>query len=523
MTVVSDNEPPEAPGCKARPSASDSLATASAAGLYPLDKRIPLSTFDGWLKFHNPKLLTPAMKAIIDFCCPGFLSQEASEETILIRAKRLADSGVSHIVPVPADQARNRRWSGDSNMAILSNARLSRGSYFGVCQDASGDDRGDVALELAAYRNPKLSGKVEIFDLNWSTNAETLSLPKSHTFAFIFDIGRFRARCDPELFKQCSFKQYSFNVDAGQTIFEIPYLVEHKIINNVLDLRRKNVQAWLCKTFRHGDGVYWHKPSAGDIKTFFAMIPSLLDMTLGGSDETQSIGFWLRSQGVSALIYPSARCIVAITYHGDEPDLWFGWNLVDYRSSPLPPIDKGMELDFAPWSKHVPPGCGIQVGIEGSWALTGIQEAQERAYSKKLAIVEKDFAIKRGWYFERGGTGEFEALCSNYYCDWSYRGSSLADLPEACPQCGARLDPTSEKPTYKEFGAFLNAVVEVAIGDWGMDSTLVRSRIDFWLDRQHLAEYSGRCFSGDGCTEADVIEVVRLIKRSLDRNTPFPH
>jgi hypothetical protein len=78
-----------------------------------------------------------------------------------------------------------------------------------------------------------------------------------------------------------------------------------------------------------------------------------------------------------------------------------------------------------------------------------------------------------------------------------------------------------EAPMYKNFGEFLNAVFEVATADWGLDPALVRGRIDFWLDRQDLAEYSGKCASGGGCTEADVVGVARSIKRSIDNNTRF--
>jgi hypothetical protein len=277
------------------------------------------TTFDGWLKFHNPSYLTPPITAIIDFCCPGFLSLEASEEAKLIRAKRLVESRVKYIATIPADQARSRRWSGDSNLARTRAARLSRSSYFGVCEGKTGDDRGGVALELAAYRNPKTSGRVQIFDLNWSTNAEFLSVPKSHTFVFIFDIERFRAWCDPELFRQCSL-----DVESGQVLVGIPYSLKHMVINCALDLRRKDAQTWLCETFSRGYGTYWQKPLAGEIETFFAMFPTLFDMSLGGSEETQAIGYWLRANGVNALIYPSARCNAAVVYRGNEPESWFG-------------------------------------------------------------------------------------------------------------------------------------------------------------------------------------------------------
>jgi hypothetical protein len=50
----------------------------------------------------------------------------------------------------------------------------------------------------------------------------------------------------------------------------------------------------------------------------------------------------------------------------------------------------------------------------------------------------------------------------------------------------------------------------------------VEDRGDFWLDRQYLAEYCGKCACGGGCSANDVEEVSDLIKRSIEANVPFP-
>jgi hypothetical protein len=379
--------------------------------------RIPFTTFDGWLKFHNPVQLTPAANAVMNFCCPGFLSREASDDAKRIRARRLAESGVTHIAAIPAHEARHRRWSGDSRLAHIDGGRLSRGSYYGVCQGPDGDDRGGVALELGAYRNPVLSGRVGIYDLNWANNAETLNVPKSHTFAFIIDVDRFRAWCEPELFDQCNFK-----TERGKVLVGIPYQVEHRVIEYVVDLRRRETQDWLYETFRNGYSRFWEKPFAGELTNFFSMFPALFDQTLGGSDETQFMGYWLRTHGVEALIYPSARCNAAVRCSGNEPEMWFGWNLVDFRDSSVP-VSSGQFYDVGAWPQQVPSGCGMQFENERSWCVTGFQEAQDRAYEKKLTIIEKGFELGSGWCFERhdSGTSEKEALCFNLFCDWTFQ------------------------------------------------------------------------------------------------------
>jgi hypothetical protein len=477
--------------------------------------RIPFTKFEGWLKFHNPAQLTPAANAVMTFCCPGFLSQEASEEAKNIRARRLAESGVvTHIAAIPAHQARHRRWSGDSRLAHIDGGRLSRGSYYGVCQGPEGDDRGGVALELAAYRNPVLSGRVGVYDLNFANNADALQIPKSQSFAFIFDVDRFRAWCESELFDQCNFKSQS-----GMVVAVIPYQVEHRLIENVVDLRRKPAQDWLYETFRNGYPGFWEKPLAGELSNFFSMFPAIFEQTLGGSDETQFMGYWLRTHGVEALVYPSARCNAALICQGEEPESWFGWNLVDFRPSSVP-VARGQFYDVGAWPSQVPPGCSMQFQNHHSWCVTGFQEAQDRAYEKKLTIIEKGFEPGTGWCFERhdAGTGEKEALCVNLFCDWTFRGLASTELGAACPACGSRLRPPSQH--YTDFGAFLNAVVDTAIADFGIEPVVVRRRIDDWLDRQHLAEYSGKCASGE-CTDLDVVHVAGMIDRSIKSGTRF--
>lgn len=491
----------------------------------------PLSSFEGWLKFHNPQHLNAVQTAVLDFCCPGFLSTEANHETKDIWIKRLINSGVTKVVLSSVNHTRNRRWSGDSNLANTLGFRLSRQCYFGVCVDSSGEDRGGVQLELSAYRNPKLSGKVLIFDLNWADNAECLSLPRSHSFLFLFNEARFhswsgsrfvselnelRVSCDSAGFERLGFDSL--------ILVTIPYSVEHALIDDIIDLRRKETQDWLFETFQNGYSGYWVKQGGALQNGFFSLLPTLLDMEKGGSDETQSIAYCLRTLGVSALIFPSARCDVSVIYEDDEPKEWFGWNLVDYRSSPLPEWGRSYISDMSDWVKSVPHGCGIEFGPDRSWQLKGFQEVQEAAYFKKIAILDNGYAMGKSWCFERDDApdGAPNVLCGNLYCGWGTEVDSFDDLPGSCPQCGSYANPDFDKPVFLTFGEFLNAVYESAVADLGQDPTAVKNRIAFWLDRQHLAEYSGKCYSGGGCSENNVSEVADLIRRSIEENVPFP-
>ncbi len=487
---------------------------------------MPLTTFKGLLKFHNPDVLTPVSSAVMNFCCPGFLIPgKADDEVVLSRAQALADQGVKKIAMIPLEESRSRRWSGDGNVSSLQKTRLSRRSYFGVCMNNEDEDRGGVACELSAYRQPGKSGNVGIFDLNYGSNAETLSTPKSHAFLLNFDAGRFLAWCSPDI-----SRQWHGRPEQGMVFVGLPYLVEHRTIPGVLDLRRKEAQDWMFQTFRKGFGDYWRKPLAEDISSFADMLPKFLAPAIGGSDETQIIAQWLRGQRVNALIYPSARCDAAVVYNGrTEPEVWYGWNLVDYRNSPVPDLNL-MEFDASPWSAAMPHYVERQISSDGSWALHGIQKAQDVTYSKRVRIAEEKFRWRQKWFYERckAVPGDpyartAEALCTTDWCEWSFKGSTLSDLPDACPECRRSLNKSAE-PVYKDFGALLGAAFKMLEQDSRITPAEVReasTRMDYWLDRQCFSEYCGQCLK-EGCSEVDAFVIMRMIATALLDHTQFP-
>jgi hypothetical protein len=55
----------------------------------------------------------------------------------------------------------------------------------------------------------------------------------------------------------------------------------------------------------------------------------LLNPSLGGTQITDLIATCALDAGADAIIYPSARVDCGVAYASDEPDEWWGWNLVD--------------------------------------------------------------------------------------------------------------------------------------------------------------------------------------------------
>ena len=79
------------------------------------------------------------------------------------------------------------------------------------------------------------------------------------------------------------------------------------MIENVIDLRLPATQEWFFETFRTGYGDFWHKPNGASVSSFAPMLGNLMFPDLGGTSVTDAIGYCLRSMGIAAFIYPSAR------------------------------------------------------------------------------------------------------------------------------------------------------------------------------------------------------------------------
>jgi hypothetical protein len=117
------------------------------------------------------------------------------------------------------------------------------------------------------------------------------------------------------------------------------------------------------------------------------MLPTLVGPGLGGSEATSLIGSYLRTHGVQALIYPSARFNTWVQVQDGVPVDYGGWNLVDYRNAPcsqLPAFDPGL---FRPepgnTTVELPPKGSRRFG-HGSWKLRRVMEKAEMRHRTEL-------------------------------------------------------------------------------------------------------------------------------------------
>jgi hypothetical protein len=333
----------------------------------------PIGTFTGHLKFHRPETLNALGRAAIEFAFPGFLALPEPTPEMLDQMQRRREMGAD---TVSWEDRPHRRYAGDTT--------LPRGCYFSVCRTDDGDDSGLVAHEMNAYREPEKSGPVAAFDLMSEKARDALRIetgPRHALGIFVKNKSLFveKNRTVAEEF----FDQSALS-GSGALLVDIPYQVEYRKIERVIDLRVPYVQEWFFSHFRLGDGEALDKPNGGNVGSFVEMLPTLMSAMRGGNDVTNAVEVWMRTNSVDALIFPSARSNTSVTVNSGKLQDWYGWNLVDYRLATEGPVFTRW-IDFSPWDTKVLEGFRILTpprdsAFAGSWRIEGNEEAQDRHY-----------------------------------------------------------------------------------------------------------------------------------------------
>jgi hypothetical protein len=165
-------------------------------------------------------------------------------------------------------------------------------------------------------------------------------------------------------------------------------VLSRAVIDCVLDLRRRDAQQWFFSEYVPAG------PFPTNANDFIGILPELLQPALGGSVggnfRLQHIGANLRSRGVAALIYPSARADVAVHYDEDMVAHWRGWNMVRYRGKGVPRPNTHHE-DPGGWETRFWNGIRTEVdrlpsGEITGWKIVGLEAVNMFRY---------DFAVKK--------------------------------------------------------------------------------------------------------------------------------
>ena len=342
----------------------------------------------------------------MDFAFPEFLTLTAPTSEMIKDMERMREQGVKDVFWKDRPE---RRYAGDFT--------LPRGCYYSVCSRPDGDDSGTVAKEMNAYRVAGKTGFVHAFDLMKEDSLKALDIASGPRKAFGILIGdkkRFlqASESNADLINSYEYLDHTLSraVDQPATtsiIVLVPYQVEYREIEKVVDMRLPRVQEWFFERFHLGDGEALNKPNGGNIRSFLQMLPTLMSYPLGGNMITSAIGAWMRNKGANAMIFPSARCDVAVTIKDGSLADWFGWNLVDYRAAVRKPAISSW-ADFSPWQEKVwktqytrlPPP---RARYSGSWQVVGNEAWQDLAFAEAAGVYpwrrrwRKTAALARKW------------------------------------------------------------------------------------------------------------------------------
>jgi hypothetical protein len=354
-------------------------------GFTPLIRsRLPTTRFHGWLKQMNPAVLNASGRQLFRDVFPMF-TQLTYEEQVA-RTERLAELGIAPNAEdeaalayarelaeqsVPVQVPRHRRFAGGDGM-------LPRGCYSSLCHDAGGDDDHCLSRELLAYVDYQVPAFVYVGDSTSARLVEAIGAPirARPGYCAIWVVMAPPVEPGALAIYQSYYRDLLGLVgnDSGPQAFAVEAQVTETVIDKVLDLRLPETQRWFFSHFKDGDGHFLEKDGRPAIG-FFDLVPTLMDPALGGTAETHAIGSWLRSSGVDALIYPSARSDVSVTIRDGELLDWRGWNLIDYRTAREFPARETTRSSSG-WPDFRQPGVRLSVAggqLAGSWRVDGVQ------------------------------------------------------------------------------------------------------------------------------------------------------
>jgi hypothetical protein len=295
--------------------------------------QIPFTRFAGRLK----QLSVSELPDIFNLFFPRFLT-ESEISSYLTRGRGHTLVGDDVILgkdsAVVTNRGRERRFAGDTTLQ-------SKQCY--CLEDAPTNHPTNNTLlnELFAYAEPRLPSVPELLD-------STVDIERAGRVAA--DMGWkletpcvlhiVRHRDEPWLFSPV------LGIPPEGCVIRYPLTIVDTVIEQTIDLRLPATLQWffqkfvnieiLCEgRFAVSKGKALHPRKGDPPKNPVEFVRTLLSQSLGGGTTfIQGIGAWLRSQGVEALIYPSARANSRSVTRNGVVEESYGYVLVDYRNSP---------------------------------------------------------------------------------------------------------------------------------------------------------------------------------------------
>jgi hypothetical protein len=403
----------------------------------------PFSRFSGNLKSLRLSSFDETAKKALEFAFPQFFRPPTTQKKSRDYFRRIK----SRLARKSQTPYAYRRFAGDSS--------LSRNSYYSVSDDSEGNDKRTLLYELMTYNDPSSSGAIIPFDSVDERHRDDVA---RH---FGIPVSRYENKAIIVLFIDDDkdtltpiFRSGALHKDKNNTaVVSLPYEVESKTVDKVIDLRRPATQDWFAQSIFSGlpQTDYWYgshafvkglrvgksRPNVSDYldrqhdaargnrgntlvsfapcswwngeilqgpESFIGLIPYLTFPAIGGSPITEAIGAWLRRIGANGLVYPSARNNIEVIVKDGEVKRSGGWNFVDFRGSPPPEDFRRLIFEPDSWSSlegYSEPDVAIEGSTSsGSWRFVGRADRTVGIFRRhQLALAEamSKYYQEQGW------------------------------------------------------------------------------------------------------------------------------
>jgi hypothetical protein len=339
--------------------------------MYELTYPPPLVTFEGGLRQINSNSLNADGLMMLRLCAPYFYPLGEDERDAALADMTGWPVSMTHL---QFSARQFRRWSGDS-MSPGAGLQLPRERYFSLCLPNSIADGGVLAEEMNAYRHPRSDLGIRFWDLMNPEVASQLGMePMAYIGLFIDDARPLMTHLDE--MTPVLADAVSELARAGEPfMMALGTMHSNAKIGGVLDLRRKDAQAWFFETFVKTSFI----PTAAE--RFEDILPDLINQALGGASlddgdvRLLAIGAFFRRIGIYGLVSPSARSDCMVAYRDGEPVDWLGWNLILYGDAQ--PVETAF-VDLGGWKAALPPTVTFrEFGDAGQnlsgWAIDGVR------------------------------------------------------------------------------------------------------------------------------------------------------
>lgn len=282
---------------------------------------------------------------------------------------------------VKLTSTNRRRYDGGDTLA--------RHSYYSVCMDHAGDDRGTLVNELYAYTSLDMTGVVRLFDFGIRDSKEAFCslgidylAQEDGLYIVAIDHGSkispFIQKWVDHGYQTTTSNRYPHFVRFA--VVHVPYKMSKLAFEKIVDLRDLNSIDWLLSEVQHFD-VDCYQFTKNRTYNWFYLLSLLMDPTHGGNTLTSRIGSVIRNAELDGLIFPSARSDCQVQYTDGTPSYFGGWNFVRFdTSTKIDVFDRSGGLHIQGFDPDTVDTSGT---LEEGWYVSNVEERFYRRLFKE--------------------------------------------------------------------------------------------------------------------------------------------